>query len=115
MLGALRAVHGEQVVAEEISGYHIHEQTKGEVTGSTPCSTRQTGCRCAMTAPQVAAELVRLVRLVDRRYIRKAPRGPKKPVPKRTRFEQKPHVSTQRLLDGTVSDDSLRNAPSDPC
>ncbi len=107
VLGALRAVHGETVVAEEISGYHIHEQTRGEVVGIDALLEESDWLPLrAMTTLQVAAELVRLVGLVDRRYIRKARRGPKKPVPKRTRFKQKPHVSTQRLLDGTVSDDS---------
>lgn len=37
---------------------------------------------------------------VDWRRFRKSVRGPKKPTPKRTRYQAKPHVSTARLLDG---------------
>jgi hypothetical protein len=43
--------------------------------------------------------------------IRKHKRGPKKPVPKRTRFKNEPHVSTKKLLDGTAKE-KPKKAPS---
>lgn len=47
-----------------------------------------------------AKHLVQWAKNADWQRFRKAVRGPKKPVPKRTRFKNKPHVSTARLLKG---------------
>jgi Transposase DDE domain len=50
-------------------------------------------------APRTFAKrLVAWARNTDWQRFRKAVRGPKKPVPKRTRFKGTPHVSTARLL-----------------
>lgn len=51
-----------------------------------------------MTPAAFAKRLVAWAENVDWRRFRKAIRGPKKPVPKRTRFKGTPHVSTARLL-----------------
>lgn len=52
----------------------------------------------AMTPRAFAKRLVAWAKNADWQRFRKAVRGPKKPVPKRTRFKDKPHVSTARLL-----------------
>ena len=59
-----------------------------------------------MTAAGLAVRLVEVVRHIPLATIRKAKRGPKKPVPKRTRFKGKPHVSTKRLLERYFQGDS---------
>jgi hypothetical protein len=51
-----------------------------------------------MTPRAFAKCLVRWARNADWQRFRKAMRGPKKAVPKRTRFMDSPHVSTARLL-----------------
>lgn len=45
-----------------------------------------------------ATRLIEWGKNADWQRFRKSVRGPKKPVPKRTRFKHKPHVSTARLL-----------------
>jgi hypothetical protein len=52
----------------------------------------------AMAPRAFAKRLVAWAKNADWQRFRKAVRGPKKPVPKRTRFKDKPHVSTARLL-----------------
>jgi hypothetical protein len=107
VLGALRAVHGEQVIAEEVSSYHIVQQARLEVTAlDTLLEERDWTPMRRLTTVQIAAEMVRLAGTVSLRTIRKAKRGPKKLVPARTRFKQTPHVSTKRLLDAKTEVDS---------
>lgn len=53
----------------------------------------------SMAPRTFAKRLVQWAAHSDWQRFRKAIRGPKKPVPKRTRFKNTPHVSTARLLD----------------
>ena len=53
----------------------------------------------SMAPHPFAKRLVAWAKNADWQRFRKAVRGPKKPVPKRTRFKDKPHVSTARLLE----------------
>lgn len=53
---------------------------------------------CTMTHRAFAKQLIAWAKSSDWQRYRKAVRGPKKPVPKRTRFKGTPHVSTARLL-----------------
>lgn len=56
----------------------------------------------------VAALLKAIAARIDLRMIRKHERGPKRPVPERTRFKNEPHVSTKKLLDGTAKEKPKR-------
>jgi len=97
--GALRAVHGEQVVREKVSGYHIVHPARADVGGLDPLLDDKDWAPVrTMPVADLAAILVAIVRPIPLATIQKAKRGPKKPVQKRTRFKNKPHVSTQRLL-----------------
>ena len=97
--GALRAVHGEKVVKEDVSGYHIVHQARAEVGGlDTLIEEQEWEPVRTMPVAQLATWLVEIVRGIPLPTIRKAKRVAKKPVPKRTRF-MKPHVSTKKLLD----------------
>jgi hypothetical protein len=51
-----------------------------------------------MSAVALATELVDLARKVRLPAFQRHKRGPKKPVPKRTKHTDSPHVSTARLL-----------------
>lgn len=96
---ALRAEFGVEKVREEVSGYYIaHEvrtMAKGMAIATEPFDWApfQT-----MPAPVLAKEMLRCAAHVDLRRFKRHPRGPKKPVPKRTRYADKTHVSTARLL-----------------
>ncbi len=97
--GALRAVHGETVVREEVSGYHIVHQARAEAGGLDALIEEQEWEPVrAMPVAEFATWLVEIIRAIPLPTIRKARRVEKKPVPKRTRFKT-PHVSTKKLLD----------------
>lgn len=98
--GALRAVHGETVVQEEVSGYHLVHQARADL-GGLDTLLEETDWKPFRTMPvaEFAALLVEIVRHIPLATIQKAKRGPKKPVPRRTRFKKTPHVSTKKLLD----------------
>jgi hypothetical protein len=96
---ALRAKFGVEKVQDEVSGYYIaHEvrtTAKGMAIATEPFDwvPFQT-----MPAPVLAKEMLRWAAHVELRRFKRHPRGPKKPVPKRTRYADKTHVSTARLL-----------------
>ena len=97
---ALRSIHGEQVVAEEVSTYHLVDDircTWGGMMIVLPPEywSQRFG---EMSAAALAKELRRLAKLVRMRQIQKSKRGPKKPRPKRTPTKRHPHVSTARIL-----------------
>jgi hypothetical protein len=96
--GALRAVHGETVVREEVSGYHLVHRARAEVGGlDTLLEDKDGEPFRRMPVAELAELLVEIVRHIPLPRIKKAKRGPKKPVPKRTRFKNTPHVSARRL------------------
>lgn len=96
---ALRAVHGEQVVAKDVSAYYVAE----EITMT------QRGMRIAipedewvifqeMTSVELAGILVKLAKAVRLSAFQKHPRGPKKPKPKKQSGAKIKHVSTAKVL-----------------
>lgn len=103
--GALRATHGEATVAKEVSGYSIAQFGRDAVGAiddllEPPDWQPWQGLPPDRAAPWLKAIAAR----IDLRLLRKARRGPKKPVPPRTRFKGKSHVSTKKLLDGLVEE-----------
>jgi DDE family transposase len=106
LLGALRATHGEKVVRDQVSGYYL-AQFGREAVGHVDDFIEPEGWEVWRRLPLAAAAalLKEIAARIDLAMIRKSKRGPKKPVPKRTRFKNKPHVSTKRLLDGTAEED----------
>jgi Transposase DDE domain len=96
---ALRGTFGTEKVQQEVSGFYIANEvriTHGGMTIAlepeewTPFQT--------MTSGAFAKTLLRIAKHVNLRVFKRHPRGPKKPVPKRTKFADRPHVSTARLL-----------------
>jgi len=109
LLGAMRATHGEAVVRDQVSGYYI-AQFGRDAVGAVDDLIEADGWERWRGLPlAVAASLLKeIAARIDLRLVRKHKRGPKKPVPKRTRFKGEPHVSTQKLLDGTAKKDGPR-------
>ncbi len=96
---ALRGVHGEQKIDQEISGYYIAneiaETHKGMMIAIPESEWR---VFVTMTDAELVATLLQLAQNVRLRAFRKHPRGPKKPPVKRQFNPQQPHVSTAKLL-----------------
>jgi len=96
---SLRAVHGEDKVREEVSGFHIAADVALDHPGMEVAIPHEMWERFQkMSAVQLGAWLVSTARNVDMRNIKKAKRGPKKPRPKPQFDPNHPHVSTARLL-----------------
>ena len=99
VLAALRGVHGQASVDEEVSlSYSAND-----------ISTTYTGMMIAipevewdvfyrMSVPEMVATLLDLAQRVNLRAYRKSPRGPKKPCPKHGGSSKQGHVSTAKLL-----------------
>ena len=105
LLGALRATHGEAVVRDQVSGYYIAQFGRDAVGAIDDMIEPEDWVPWqTLSVPDAAVLLKKIAARIDLRLIRKHKRGPKKPVPERTRFKKKPHVSTQRLLDGRTKD-----------
>ncbi len=99
VLAALRGVHGEETVDEEVSLYYIANEI----------STTYHGMMIAIPAPEwdvfyamrpadLAAILLALAHRVRLQAIRKSPRRPKKPHPLGKKPARKGHVATAKLL-----------------
>ena len=99
VLAALRGVHGEETVDEEVSLYYIANEI----------ATTYHGMMIAIPAPEwdrfysmsladLAAVLLELAQRVRLQAIRKSPRRPKKPRPQSKKPARKGHVATAKLL-----------------
>ena len=99
VLAALRGVHGEETVDEEVSLYYVANEI----------STTYHGMMIAIPAPEwdvfysmspsdLAAILLELAQGVRLQAIRKSPRRLKKPRPQGKKPARKGHVSTAKLL-----------------
>ena len=101
---ALRAKHGHERVRAEVSGYYIADEVRCTYRGMMiAIEEPHWEIFQAMTPRQLGAILVMLAGHVNLAAFRSHPRGPKKPVPKRTRYAKHTHVSTARLLADAAS------------
>jgi hypothetical protein len=98
---ALRSVHGEEKIADEVSGYYLAghlERTYDGMMIAIPEAEWRIFQR--MSTKGFIEILQQLASKVDLAKFRKHKRGPKKPRQKRTQISKQPHVSTARLLKG---------------
>jgi DDE family transposase len=98
MKAALRAVHGEEK-ADEISGYYMAlevRQTHEGMMIAVPHACWEAFAR--MKTRGFAKTLKKIAAHVDLERYRKSPRGPKKPSPKKSCYQNGGHVSTHKLL-----------------
>lgn len=99
VLAALRSVHGEEAVDQDLSGYYLaHEIAEVSRGMLIAIPEEEWQIFVHMTPAQTGAVLQDLARKVRLRALRKHPRGPKKPPPKRPWNPKQPHVSTDKLL-----------------
>jgi IS4 transposase len=96
---ALRSVHGEQRVAEEVSAYYVAEEVQMTHRGMMIAIPEDEWVVIQeMTPRELGAVLVELAGLVRMEEYRKSPRGPKKPPPKKQSGAKIKHVATAKIL-----------------
>jgi hypothetical protein len=96
---ALRAKFGTETVLNEVSGYYIANQVRKTSFGmSIAIEAKDWRTFWSMKPETLGLHLLELAASVQLSKLKKHPRGPKKPVPKRTRYTTEGHVSTARLL-----------------
>jgi IS4 transposase len=96
---ALRSVHGEQRVAEEVSAYYVAEEVQMTHRGMMIAIPEDEWVVIQeMTPRELGAVLVELAGLVRMEEYRKSPRGPKKPPPKKQSGAKTKHVATAKIL-----------------
>ncbi len=97
--GALRSVHGEEVVADEVSGYYVADEIQMTHRGMMVAIPEDEWVVFHDVPPVELAEvLVSLARSVSLPKLRKHPRGPKKPKPKKQSGAKIKHVATAKIL-----------------
>jgi IS4 transposase len=97
---ALRSVHGEEKVAEEVSGYYVADEIQMTRRGMMIAIPEDEWAVFHDLTPVALADiLVRLARSVSLPRFRKHPRGPKKPKPKKQGGAKIKHVATARILE----------------
>ncbi len=96
---SLRRVHGEDTIAETVSGYYIASELTRCYEGMMMTVRPGDWARFRRASHDEFCDLLILIASgVNLARYRKHPRGPKKPRPARTKYLDKPHVSTARLL-----------------
>jgi IS4 transposase len=97
---ALRSVHGEEKVAEEVSGYYVADEIQMTRRGMMIAIPEDEWAVFHDLTPVALADvLVRLARSVSLPKFRKHPRGPKKPKPKKGSGARIKHVATAKILE----------------
>jgi hypothetical protein len=97
---ALRSVHGDEKVAEEVSGYYIADEVQMTRRGMMVAIPEDEWVVFHDLPPvELADVLVRLARSVSLPKLRKHPRGPKKPKPKKQSGAKIKHVATAKILE----------------
>jgi len=96
---ALRSVHGEETVTQNLSGYYLSLELSQTYAGMMVAIPPSHWKIFRGLAPTEMAELLRTLagNVILSRY-QKHPRGPKKPPAKRDGYKNGGHVSTARLL-----------------
>jgi len=97
---ALRSVHGEEKVADEVSGYYVADEIRMTHRGMMIAIPEdEWAVFHDLTPVELADVLVRLARSVSLPKFRKHPRGPKKPKPKKQSGAKIKHVATAKILE----------------
>ena len=95
----LRSVHGEEKIADEVSGYYLAGHLARTYDGMMiAVPENEWFIFQGMSTKRFIRVLQHLAGKVDLTKFRKHKRGPKKPRQKRTQNSKQPHVSTAKLL-----------------
>lgn len=96
---SLRSVHGAEKIEAELSGYYVADEIVGTYRGMMIAIAAEEWLVFRdLSVAEWSVVLRELASHVRLDKLRKHPRGPKKPPPKRQRDKRKPHVSTAKLL-----------------
>ena len=96
---ALRANFGTEKVQEHVSGFYIANEVRATTGGMAIALEPEVWTAFQIMRPAALAErMLEWAAHVHLPKYKRHPRGPKKPVPKRTRYADKTHVSTAQLL-----------------
>jgi len=96
---ALRGQHGAEKIQEEVSGFYIANEVRITIGGMAIATIPEDWeVFQSMSSADLASALLKLAAHAHLPKYKRHPRGPKKPVPKRTQFQDNTHVSTARLL-----------------
>ena len=98
---ALRVVHTEEKIANELSGYYLAENVARSNDGMMVVIPEdEWAVFHTMPTIEFAQVLLQIASYVNLAHFKKSRRGPKKPKPKRDQYANHPHVSTAKLLKG---------------
>jgi IS4 transposase len=101
---ALRSVHGEEKVADEVSGYYVADEIRMTHRGMMIAIPEdEWAVFHDLTPVELADVLVRLARSVSLPKFRKHPRGPKKPKPEKQSGAKIKHVATAKILEARLA------------
>jgi IS4 transposase len=96
---ALRAVHGRETVAKEVSGYYLSLEISQAYDGMmVAIPARHWRVFRTLSSTELARVLKELASNIKLRRYQKHPRGPKKPPAKKSKYKNGGHVSTAKLL-----------------
>src|SRR6185437_13574599 len=96
---ALRAKFGEETIEPNVSNYYIANEVRVTMGGMDVALDDEVWVPFqSMSAPLLAEALLNYAGHVRLSRLMRTSRGPKKPVPPRTRYTTETHVSTARLL-----------------
>ena len=97
--GALRSVHGEEVVAEDVSGYYVADEIRMTQRGMMIAIPEDEWVVFHdLTPVELAGVLVQLAEAVRLPKYQKHPRGPKTPKPKKQSGAKIKHVATAQIV-----------------
>ena len=99
VLAALRGVHGERTIEQEVSLYYMTNELAATYQGMMIAIPEQEWrIFGTMSTAEMVATLLVLAKKVLLRAFRKSLRGPKRPRLKHTENTKRSHVSTAKLL-----------------
>lgn len=97
--GALRKVHGEKTIDEDVSGYYIAGEISRTRAGmEVAILPEEWAVFQRLSAKRFLESLINLAKNVKLEKYKKNRRGPKNKVPKKISSPNEPHVSTAKLL-----------------
>ncbi len=96
---AMRSIHGEQKIDEEVSGYYISGEISRTQEGmDVAIDPEEWVVFQTITLHEFVKEIARFARNIQLERYKKHRRGPKKKQPPTSSSKNEPHVSTAKLL-----------------
>ena len=103
VMAVLQATHPDQVIKDVVSEYYIAQEIDVAMDGiSIAITENERAIFAQANSSELATLLLNIASYVDLKKYKKNPRGPKKPLIKRTQFKGHPHVSTAKLINGVT-------------